>query len=562
MINRKKTLECDLLIAGGGAGGMQAAIDAADAGLKVIVAEKANTRRSGNGATGNDHFVCYIPEIHGSEENFINLLWHTQEARGGKDIDLVKSFMRNSFDVVKAWESYGIPMRPHGTWEFTGHCRPGVQGVHLKYAGLEQKPLLTKAALQRGVTILNRCPFTEIITNDAGEVCGGICVDLNGEKPEMQVVRAKTVLIATAGSMLMNGASTMGWMFNMIGCPASTGVSTAGAYRAGARLVGLDGAVAPIGVSGCKYFNRGGKATWVGVYTDIDGNPLGPFVTKPDWRYGDFTADFWPGMFRMNIQKGNPVFMNCSEGTDEDIEYMKWGLLHEGNGATLQHLADEGFDFRKHMVEFDAKKGGGGGKGVGIDTFGDGTTTVKGLYAAGVSMGNGMVGIGAAATTGRIAARSAAEYCKGRDIEEAEKADIVEEKAEHYSKLLENDASTGSPTWQEAIIAIQQTMWDYLGSGVRSEKLFQVGLRHLGRIKDKINTVQCPTNHEFMRCLEAENTVQVAMLCMESSRSRKETRGAHNRVDYPFTHPDYDGKLMTVQKIDGQLVTGMRAMRK
>lgn len=156
MINRKKTLECDLLIAGGGAGGMQAAFDAADAGLKVIVAEKANTRRSGNGATGNDHFVCYIPEIHGSEENFIyNLLWHTQEARGGKDIDLVKSFMANSFEVVKAWESYGIPMRPHGTWEFTGHCRPGVQGVHLKYGRVE-----SKASVDQG-SAAERCDHTQ-----------------------------------------------------------------------------------------------------------------------------------------------------------------------------------------------------------------------------------------------------------------------------------------------------------------------------------------------------------------------------------------------------------------
>ena len=562
MIAQKKVMECDLLIAGGGAGGMQAAIDAAEAGLKVIVAEKANTRRSGNGATGNDHFMVYIPEIHGSEQDFMNHLVYAQEAKGGKDKDYLVAFMRNSFDVVKAWESYGIPMRPHGDWEFTGHCRPGVQGIYLKYEGLNQKPLLTKAALKRGVTILNRCPLTEVITNKQDEVCGGICIDLNEEEPMVQVIRAKSVLIATAGSMMMNGSSSMGWMFNMIGCPASTGVSTAAAYRAGARLVCLDGAVAPIGVSGCKYFNRGGKATWVGVYTDIDGNPLGPFVKKPDYRYGDFTADIFPQMFNMNFEKGNPVFMNCAEGTDYDIEYMKWALLHEGNGATLQHLEDEGFDFRKHMVEFNAKKGGGGGKGVGIDTYANGETTVKGLYAAGVSSGNGMVGIGPAATTGRIAARSAAEYCRNREIEAAEDMDIVAEAMAYYNGILSNEVGTATPTWQEAIVAIQQTMWDYLGSGVRSEKLFTVGIGHLSRLEEKIKTLHCENNHEFLRCLEAMNTVQVAKLCMESSRSRKETRGAHKRADYPFTDSSYDGKLMTVQKIDGKLVTGIRDMRK
>ena len=44
-----------------------AAINAGRNGAKVVVAEKANTKRSGSGATGNDHFCCYIPEVHGDD---------------------------------------------------------------------------------------------------------------------------------------------------------------------------------------------------------------------------------------------------------------------------------------------------------------------------------------------------------------------------------------------------------------------------------------------------------------------------------------------------------------
>ena len=40
-------LETDVLICGGGIAGLMAAIRAADAGVKVVVAEKAHTRRSG-----------------------------------------------------------------------------------------------------------------------------------------------------------------------------------------------------------------------------------------------------------------------------------------------------------------------------------------------------------------------------------------------------------------------------------------------------------------------------------------------------------------------------------
>ncbi len=47
----KEIIEADVLIAGGGIGGLMAAISAADEGVSVVVAEKANTKRSGSGAT-------------------------------------------------------------------------------------------------------------------------------------------------------------------------------------------------------------------------------------------------------------------------------------------------------------------------------------------------------------------------------------------------------------------------------------------------------------------------------------------------------------------------------
>ena len=56
MIPVSKTLETDIAVVGGGIGGLCAAIAAAEGGARVMVLEKANTKRSGSGATGNDHF--------------------------------------------------------------------------------------------------------------------------------------------------------------------------------------------------------------------------------------------------------------------------------------------------------------------------------------------------------------------------------------------------------------------------------------------------------------------------------------------------------------------------
>jgi succinate dehydrogenase/fumarate reductase flavoprotein subunit len=63
----KEPMQADVLVAGGGIAGLMAAIRAAESGASVMIAEKANTKPSACGATGNDHFMCYIPEVHGND---------------------------------------------------------------------------------------------------------------------------------------------------------------------------------------------------------------------------------------------------------------------------------------------------------------------------------------------------------------------------------------------------------------------------------------------------------------------------------------------------------------
>ena len=560
MIEIKAPLECDILVAGGGAGGMQAAIDGADAGASVIIAEKANTRRSGNCATGNDHFQCYIPEVHGDEQTWLELLVNSQEAKGGRDADLMEMLMHESEGVVRAWDSYGINMRPHGYWEFTGHCHPGLQGIHLKFAGRDMKPTLTREALKRGVTILNRHPLTELITNDKGEICGALLVDLTQEEPRLQVIRAKTVILATAETIRIGGNVTMGWMFNSAWCPTNTGGGKLAAYKAGARMVNFD--TVSTGWNEFKFFHRAGKNTWVGVFSDIEGKPIGPFVQKPDWRYGDFTADVRRDVFTENDKAGNPVFMNCTDGTDEDIDYMLWALEHEGNGGTLGHLAAEGFDFRKQQIMFGYEIGGGPNFfGNGVDADGRGKTTVPGLYAAGRILGNGIGGIAPAACLGRVAARNAAEYARGREFEQAETSDTVSEAAECYTRILENEVSTATPTWYEANIAIMQTNWEFLGRQVRSNRMLEVGLSHMRRIKAKLNDLHCRGAHEFMHCLEVRELAYQSELNYLAALSHKESRGNIRSVDYPSQDPALDGTMVTVQLINGEPVTGYRKLR-
>ncbi|MGM9522585.1 MAG: FAD-dependent oxidoreductase [Oscillospiraceae bacterium] len=557
MIEIKEVLECDVLVAGGGIAGLEAAIAAAEEGADVICADKANSLRSGNGATGNDHFQCYVPEVHGTPEQWIDTLYEVaQEAKGLHDRDWIEVYATESWERCKKWEEWGIPMRPRGRYEFAGHHAPGQQGVHLKYAGQTQKLCLTKQALKCGVRILNRHPFMELITDESGEICGAICIDVSEEMPRIQIIRCKSVVLATGKP---TRTTTRGWdMFNLAGCPADTGDGMVAAYNVGAKLLNLEKLSNGVGH---RFLTRGGKSTWVGLYTDIEGKPFADYDGGfPGWEYGDYLADHDREIFHRNIAQGNPMFMNFSWNSDEDTEYMKWGLEHEGNSGTLDHLADEGFDFRKHMIQF-GPNSIGEVYGSGLDCNTRSETSVKGLYAGGQEIGNGIGGISFAAVSGHIAGLNAAKYSRGREQKPAEAYAVAAEKIEHYNDILAREVSTATPCWQEIEIAVGKTMFDYCTGSVRSEKLFAVGLSHLDRIIEKAyNTLHCSNSHEFLKCLEVEKLSTMAKLIMLSARERRETRGVFTRADYPETDPAYDNKFISIQKINGAPVTGTRAM--
>ncbi len=122
----EEKISTDVLVIGGGAGGMMAAIMAAEAGADVTICEKGNVRRSGGLPGGNDHFYVYMPHIHSPEikENFIR----QSLARSIADEDLLHQFIDNTFEVQQKWEEWGIDMKIDGHYEFTGHGWPGSTG--------------------------------------------------------------------------------------------------------------------------------------------------------------------------------------------------------------------------------------------------------------------------------------------------------------------------------------------------------------------------------------------------------------------------------------------------
>jgi len=546
-VERHKT---DVLCIGGGIAGLMAAIRSAESGAKTIVAEKGNTIHSGRGRAGNDHFWCYIPEVHGSDmADFKRECLKGPKLKlmqAGTATEVLDTFLAKSFDIVKLWDDWGIPMRYNGKWEFAGHSFPGDVLTHLKYSGLHQKKVLTEKALEKGVEIKNRVMIFDLLTHQ-DRVIGAIGIDTRQDK--IIVFEAKAVILGTGFVDRLYPPAVSGWLPSLAGGLNLTGDGRAMAFRAGGTIVGAE---IPRRHVGPRYYSRYGQATWVGVLKDAAGKALGPYVTKPDRKYGDMTPEV-KGVYLEEVMKSGrgPVYMDCTEVIPEDYEYFMHWMVHEGNSAFLDNMKDEGIDIRKHPIEFGVYHMLPEGK-IWINEKAE--TSLKGLYSSGdESMG----GIGPAATYGWISGENAAKYSK--NLPESDLTTAKSDIEFNQEKLERVKSRSEGPDWREANIALQQIMFDYAGA-TRSESLLTAGLTYLRRLRGKVEDTMIARNQwELSRCLETFNLFDIGELVFLSANGRKETRGLHRRSDYPLTDPMLDGKGLHIKRHEGEIIIEAKA---
>lgn len=542
-------VETDVLCVGGGIAGLMAAIRAREMGAKVVVAEKGNALYSGRGRSGNDHFWCYLPEVHGPDaESFLKECLKGPKLKviqSGTSVKVLRTFLEKSFDIVKLWDSWGIPMRYRGRWEFSGHSFPGDVLTHLKYEGRHQKKILVGKAQELGAQIINRVMVFDLLSSD-DRIMGALGVHTREDK--VVVFKAKSIIMGTGAIDRLFPSPVPGWMASTPYPLTVTGDGRAMTYRAGATIVGPE---IPKRHMGPRYLARCGQATWIGVLRDPHDKPIGPYVTKPDRLYGDMTMEVKSTLMEEYMKSGRgPVYMDCRGITTEDYEYMMHWLVHEGNTSLLGHMKEEGIDLRKNPVEFGTYHIMPEGK-IRINEKAE--TSVKGLYAAG---DEAMFSIGPAATYGWIAGESAALHAKEAPVSDIEQQ---REGIEERKRVLECVGRGDSgPDWREVNIALQQIMQDYCGP-VRSATLLDAGLSYLRKLKEKAASSMAAKNQwELTRCLETLNLLDVGELVFLAALERKETRGLHNRPDYPLTDPMLDGKGIFINRIGGKPVLEWR----
>jgi len=169
-------------------------------------------------------------------------------------------------------------------------------------------------------------------------------------------------------------------------------------------------------------------------------------------------------------------------------------------------------------------------------------TDLPGLFAAGeVTAGlhgaNRLGGNSLSETVvfGRRAGEAAAAYSAGLDIQVRSRAEIAAA-LEALDALIRPGEEFARPLQR----ALRDAMWKY-GGVVRTEEGLTAGLARVAEIRAAAERLDVrPTSEGFgdlMHALDLRGSLVVAEATLLAARARRETRGAHNRADYPALDP-------------------------
>ena len=187
-----KELETDVLVIGGGTAGCYAAIIfERNSDLKVIVAEKANIKRSGCLAAGINAINAY--NVKGrTPQDYVD--YATRDANGIVRKDLLITAAEKFNEITEKMEKLGLVILKDENGEYVARGNRNI-----KINGENFKPILAKAVNNaRNVKVINTLNITDLLIED-NKVVGGVGFSVKEE--EAYVIYAKKCNRGSIGSV-------------------------------------------------------------------------------------------------------------------------------------------------------------------------------------------------------------------------------------------------------------------------------------------------------------------------------------------------------------------------
>ena len=169
---RTERIKTDVLIIGGGTAGCFAAyVIGQKSERKVLIAEKANIKRSGCLAAGVNALNAYITEGR-VPQDYVD--YAKKDAHGIVREDLLLSMSERLNHVTKVMEDLGLVILKDENGKYVARGNRNI-----KINGENMKPILAKAAAeQENVTVLNHINITDYKTEN-GKITGAVGFGVN-----------------------------------------------------------------------------------------------------------------------------------------------------------------------------------------------------------------------------------------------------------------------------------------------------------------------------------------------------------------------------------------------
>ncbi|MFZ0881003.1 MAG: FAD-binding protein [Candidatus Acidiferrales bacterium] len=543
-----ETHEHDVLIIGAGGAGLRAAIEALAQGARVGVVCKS--------LLGKAHTVMAEGGIAAAMSNVDKADdWRTHfrdTMRGGKLLNnwhMAQLHALESPDRVRELEQWGalfdrtesgeIMQRAFGGHTFKRLCHVGDR------TGLEMIRTLQDRGVHQGIDVYMECTVTRLL-KDGDRVAGAFAYWR--EQGRFVVFKANSIVIATGGIGKAWKITSNSWEY--------TGDGMALAYEAGAELMDMEfvqfhptGMVWPPGVQGILVTEavRGEG----GTLRNKNGER---FMERYDPKKMDLsTRDVVARAIYTEVREGRGTehggaFLDISHMPAEYVKRKLPSMYHQ-----FLELAD--VDITKGPMEVGPTcHYVMGGIRVEAETT---QASVPGLFAAGEAAAGlhganrlGGNSLGDLLVFGRRAGLAAAQHAKktgtpaidGTQIEQAER-----------ELLAPFDRTSGESPYQ-IHHDLQEVMQTLVGI-FRTEEDLRRALTEIEKLKERAARMRVEGSRLFnpgwhlsrdIRCM-----LTVSEACTRAALARRESRGAHSRLDYPKLDDAWGRKNnVTVQKGD------------
>ena len=550
-IEHKKRLHTDVLIIGGGTAGCYAALTIREnSDYSVIIAEKANIKRSGCLAAGVNAINAYIVKGR-TPQDYVD--YAKKDADGIVREDLLLTMSEGLNRVTEKMERLGLVILKDENGEYVARGNRNI-----KINGENIKPILASAVeALPDVTVLNRINITDYIVEE-NTIKGAYGFSM--EDGTAYEIRAQKVLCATGGAAGLYRPNNPGFSRHKMWYPPfNTGAGYAMGLKSGAEMTTFE----------MRFIALRCKDTIAPTGTIAQGvgakqvNSLGEVYEN---KYGLTTSQRVYGTVMENLNGRGPCYLRTEGISKEQDESLRKAYLNMAPSQTLKWV-EAGKNPSEQNVEIEGTEpyivGGHTASGYWVDT--NRQTTIHGLYAAGdVAGGCPQKYVTGAMVEGEIAALDIVKHLKEetlggwmqQDVMELETEEAFAKKIAEYNHFLEPKREQFRT---EALEEAMQKVMDNYAGGISTH--YQFNGKQLALAEEKIRQLIELTEglnasdiHELMFVYELKERLLVCLAVIAHLGARKETRwhSFAENLDYPEKSDDWM-KYVNSKYVDGKI---------